>query len=137
MAAGAIVLNLIAVAPAALIGGFTVGVIGSKQKTSAKRYLAEVSAAVENIQTAIHLFPKISERFFLELSAILRALATRAEASMGTLESLSFDPDEHASYFVEALQLIRGIREIVNAPVIYAESGELTSVSLQVIRKYQ
>lgn len=136
MAAGAIVLNLIAVAPAALIGGFTVGVIGSKQKTSAKRYVAEVSAAVENIQTAIHLFPKISERIF-ELSAILRALATRAEVSIDTLESLSFDPDEHASYFVEALQLIRGIREIVNTPVIDAESGELTSVSLQVIRKYQ
>ena len=53
MAAGTAVLGLVAAAPAAFIGGITVAVIGSKQKTSAKQYAAEVSIACGHIRTAI------------------------------------------------------------------------------------
>jgi hypothetical protein len=136
MAAGGVVLNLIAVAPAALIGGITVAIIGSKQKTSAKKYTVEVNVAIENIQSAISLLPKVAERV-AELSAVLRALVDRAEESIDALEALSFDPDLHAPDFTKALQLVRGIREVVNTPLIDAGTGELTAVSLQIVRKYQ
>ena len=136
IAAGAVVLNLIAVAPAALIGGITVAVIGSKQRTSARQYTAEVNVAIENINSAISLLPRVAERV-TELSSILKALAVRADEAIGALEELSFDPDLHAADFAKALQLIRAIREVVNTALIDAQTGEPTAVSLQIVRKYE
>ena len=136
MAAGAVVLNLIAVAPAALISGITVAVIGSKQKTSAKKYAAEVTVAIENVRAAISLLPQITQRV-TELSAVLRGLVDRADRAIEALEALAFDPDAHVADFAEALQLVRGIREVVNTPLINTETGELTDVSLRIVRKYQ
>lgn len=136
MAAGAVVLNLIAAAPAAFIGGLTVAVIGSKQKTSAKQYAAEISVACDNVQTAVELLPKIQERI-TELSGVLTALADRAKQAIDNLEGLSFDPDQHGPDFLRTLQLVRAIREVVNTPVLDPDTGELTTVSLQIVRKYQ
>ena len=136
MAAGTAVLGLVAAAPAAFIGGITVAVIGSKQKTSAKQYAAEVNTACENIRTAISLMPKIIERV-AELSGVLRSLVDRADDAISTLEGLAFDPDLHAHDFAKALQLVRAIREVINTPVLDAETGELTDVSLQIVRKYR
>ena len=136
MAAGTAVLGLVAAAPAAFIGGITVAVIGSKQKTSAKQYASQVSIACENIRTAIDLLPKITERV-TELSGILRGLVERACDAINTLEELTFDPDVHGPDFLRALQLVRAIREVVNTPVLDEETGELTDVSLKIVRKYQ
>ena len=79
MAAGQAVLGLVAAAPAAFIGGITVAVVGSKQKTSAKSYAADVDIACENIRTATDLLPKITERI-TELSDVLRSLVDRADS---------------------------------------------------------
>ena len=136
MAAGEAVLGLIAAAPAAFIGGITVAVIGSKQKTSAKKYAAEVNIACENIRTAINLMPKITERVD-ELSGVLTALVYRADDAIGSLEGLTFDPGLHAPDFLTALQLVRAIREVVNTPVLDDTTGKLTDVSLQIVRKYR
>lgn len=136
MAAGQAVLGLVAAAPAAFIGGLTVAVVGSKQKTSAKEYAAEVNVACENIRTAIELMPKISERV-TELSDVLRSLTARSTDAIETLEELSFDPDMHAAEFLRALQLVRATREVVNTPVIDDSTGELTDISLKIVRKYQ
>ena len=136
MAAGSAVLTLVAAAPAVFIGGITVAVVGSKQKTSAKRYAADVSKACEHIRTAIALMPRITERV-TELSGVLERLVDRAEHSISTLEGLAFDPDVHGPEFLAALQLVRGIREVVNTPVLDEETGELTGVSLNVVRKYR
>ena len=136
MAAGSAVLGLVAAAPAAFIGGITVAVVGSKQKTSAKQYAAEVSVAIENVRTAIDLMPKTSERVG-ELSAVLQSLVGSADAAIGHLETLDFDRDLHAGDFSRAIQLVRAIREIVNTPVLDEETGELTEVSLKIVRKYQ
>lgn len=136
MAAGQAVLGLVAAAPAAFIGGITVAVVGSKQKTSAKKYAADVDIACENIRTATDLMPKISERV-TELSGVLRSLVDRADCAIGILEGLAFDPDLHPSQFSTALQLVRAIREVVNTPLLDIETGKLTDVSLQIVRKYQ
>ena len=136
MAAGQAVLGLVAAAPAAFIGGITVAVVGSKQKTSAKKYAAKVDFACENIRTAADLMPKISERI-TELSGILRSLVERADGTIEVLEGLTFDPDLHASHFAKTLQLVRGIREVVNTPVLDGETGDLTDVSLEIVRRYR
>lgn len=136
MATGTAVLGLIAAAPAAFIGGMTVAVVGSKQKTSAKQYAAEVSVAIENVRTAIALMPKVSERVG-ELSEVLGSLARRADAAIACLETLEFDPDQHAAEFSTAIQLVRAIREVVNAPLLDEKTGELTDVSLKIVRKYR
>jgi hypothetical protein len=75
MAAGAAVLNLIAAAPAAFIGGLTVAVIGSKQKTSAKQYAAQVRIACENVQTAIELLPTLAQMPSSATKVIVRSAA--------------------------------------------------------------
>jgi hypothetical protein len=136
MAAGQAVLGLVAAAPAAFIGGITVAVVGSKQKTSAKKYAADVDIACENIRTATDLMPKISERI-TELSGILRSLVERADGTIEVLEGLTFDPDLHASHFAKTLQLVRGIREVVDTPVLDGETGDLTDVSLGIVRRYR
>jgi hypothetical protein len=136
VAAGTAVLGLVAAAPAAFVGGITVAVVGSKQRTSARKYAAEVSVACANVGAAISLLPKITRRVE-ELSAILEKLDACATDAIDHLEGLTFDPDEHASDFLAALQLVRGIREVVNTPVLDAETGDLTAVSLRVVRKYQ
>lgn len=136
MAAGTAVIGLIAAAPAAFIGGITFAVIGSKQKTSATQYAAEVKIACEHIGTAINLLPRITERV-TELSGILKGLVERASDAINTLEELTFDPDVHGPDFQRALQLVRAIREVVNTPVLDETTGELTEVSLKIVRKYQ
>lgn len=136
MAAGAVILNLVAAAPAVFVGGLTVAVIGSRQKTSAKRYSAEVTQAIENVRSAAALMPKVHERVD-ELSGILADLTVRAELAIRHLEELVFDPDIHAQDFLNALQLVRGVREVVNTPLLDPETGQLADVSLRVVRKYQ
>jgi len=136
MAAGSAVLTLVAAAPAVFIGGLTVAVIGSKQKTSARQYAAEVEVAIENVRSAIELMPWIAERVY-ELSNVLNQLVARAEQALGILEGQAFDPDVHAPQFLEALQLIRAIREVINVPVIDQQTGKLTDVSLNIVRKYR
>lgn len=136
MAAGSAVLGLVAAAPAAFIGGITVAVIGSKQKTSAKQFAAEVNIACEHIRTAINLMPRITERVD-ELSGVLQPLVVRANAAIDALEIMDFEPDRHGPDFLKALQLVRAIREVVNTPVLDENTGELTEVSLRVVRKYQ
>jgi hypothetical protein len=135
MAAGASALGLIAAAPAVFVGGLTAAVIGSKQKTNAREYAAEVSVAIEIIQSATALLPKLVARVD-ELDSVLERLEQRAQASIAHLESLKFDPDQHGADFLRALQLVRGIREVVNTPVLDRETGELTAVSLRIVRKH-
>lgn len=136
MAAGTAVLGLIAAAPAAFIGGITVAVIGSKQKTSAKQYAADVTVACEHVRTAVELMPRITERV-AELAGVLTRLVERAHDAINTLEGLSFDPDLHGPDFLKGLQLVRAIREVVNTPLLDETTGEITEVSLKIVRKYQ
>lgn len=136
VAAGQAVLGLVAAAPAVFVGGIAVAVVGSKQKTSARVYAADIDVACQNIQAANELLPRIHDRIS-ELSDVLRSLDVRAAASVEVLDSLDFDRDRDAAHFAETLQLSRAIREVVNTPVLDEETGELTDVSLKIVRKYQ
>jgi hypothetical protein len=135
MAAGAIVLNLVMVAPAALITGITVGIVGAKQKTKAREYAATVAVSIENMQTAKALLETINTRI-RELQAVLSGLVNRAEHAIDELESLDFDPDVHGADFVRALQLVTAIGEVIETPVLDADTGQLTEVSIKIVEKY-
>ena len=120
MGADTAVLQLVATAPLGFIGGITVAVIGSKQKTSAKQYAADVTIACEHIRTAIELLPNTAEGV-TELSSALERLVERGNEALDALDALkalSFDPDLHGSEFLKSLQLVRAIREVVNTPVL-------------------
>jgi hypothetical protein len=120
MGADTAVLQLVATAPLGFIGGITVAVIGSKQKTSAQQYAADVTIACEHIRTAIELLPNTAEGV-TELSSALERLVERGNEALDALDALkalSFDPDLHGSEFLKSLQLVRAIREVVNTPVL-------------------
>lgn len=136
VAAGGAILNLVAFAPAAFIGGLTVAVVGSKQRTHARQYAADREVAIEHVQTAIELMPRISRRI-IELSGVLDGLVVRATAALDHLEALHFDPDLHGAEFRDALQLVRAVREVANTTVLDPTTGEPTPVSLQIVQRYQ
>jgi len=135
MAAGAVVLNLIMIAPATFIGGLTIGILGAKQKTKAREYAANVAVSIENIETAKELLRSIESRID-ELRSVLAGLVDRAESAIADLEALDFDPDQHGAVFVRALQLITAIGEVIETPVLDAETGQLTEVSVKIVEKY-
>lgn len=135
MAAGAVVLNLIMIAPAALIGGITFAIMGAKQITKAAEFAAQVAISIENMETAKGLLGRIDVRIG-ELKDVLARLVARAEQAVDVLESLDFDPDKHGGEFVRALQLVTAIGEVVETPVLDAETGELTDVSIKIVEKY-
>lgn len=135
MAAGAVVLNLIMIAPAALIGGMTFAIVGAKQKTKATEFAAQVAISIENMETAKSLLGRVDARIG-ELKEVLASLVARAERAVDLLESLEFDPDEHGADFVRALQLVTAIGEVIETPVLDAETGELTDVSIKIVEKY-
>ena len=135
MAAGAIVLNLIMVAPAAFITGISVGIVGAKQKTKAREYAAKVAVSIENMETAKSLLESVDTRIG-ELRAVLYALVIRTAHAVDELESLDFDPDVHGVDFVRALQLVTAIGEVIETPVLDTDTGQLTEVSIKVVEKY-
>lgn len=135
MAAGAVVLNLIMVAPAALISGLAVGVVGAKQKTKAREFVARVEVSIEHMETAKKLLENVDVRIG-ELKAVLSRLVTRTEDAIDVLESLHFDPDVHGTEFVRALQLVTAVGEVIETPVLDPKTGELTEVSIKVVEKY-
>lgn len=135
MAAGAIVLNLIMIAPAAFITGITVGIVGARQKTKAREYAARVAVSIENMETAKALLESIGTRIG-ELQTVLAGLVIRTEHAIDELESLEFDPDVHGVEFVRALQLVTAIGEVIETPVLDTDTGQLTEVSIKIVEKY-
>ncbi|WP_448071052.1 hypothetical protein [Georgenia yuyongxinii] len=135
MAAGAIVLNLIMIAPAVFIAGLTTSILGAKQKTKAREYAAAVAVSIENMETAKALLGSVDTRIG-ELKAVLSGLVRRAERAIDELELLDFDPDVHGADFLRVLQLVTAIGEVIETPVLDPDTGQLTDVSIRIVEKY-
>ena len=135
VAAGAIVLNLIMIAPAAFITGIAVGIVGARRKTKAHEYAAKIAVAIENMKTARELLGSVNTRI-TELRGVLSALVVRADQATDELESLDFDPDIHGAKFVRALQLVTAIGEVIETPVLDTETGQITDTSIRIMEKY-
>lgn len=135
MAAGAAVLSLTAAVPVLLIGGFTMGIVGAKSKTKSKDFVSSVAIEIERIALAQDLLVAVQKRIS-ELRSLLFELSQRSTQALTTLEQVTFDPDQHASEFLRALQLVTAVKEILNTPVLDPDSGELTEASVEILRKY-
>ncbi|MDM8086419.1 hypothetical protein QUV83_16730 [Cellulomonas cellasea] len=135
VAAGSAVLGLVTVVPALLVGGFTMGVVGGKQKTKARGFAASVELEIKRIELVVDQLHAV-ERRIKELRETLERLAERATRALDELESLDFDPSLHAREFLRALQLVTAVKEVLGTPVLDPRSGELTEASVEILRKY-
>jgi hypothetical protein len=135
VAAGGAVLTLVTVVPALVIGSMTVGVVGAKHKTKSLQFVASVEEEIARIELVIGLLSAIDNRID-ELRELLGRLTKRATVSLAVLESFDFDPELHASEFLQALQLVTAIKEVLETPILDPKSGELTEASIEIVRKY-
>ncbi len=135
MAAGAAVLGLTAAVPALLIGGFTVGIVGTKTKTNSRRFASEVGLEIERVLLAQDLLHAVQGRIS-ELRDLLDRMAQRSSAALDVLESVEFDAEQHASEFLHAFQLVTAVKEILNTPILDPKTGDLSEASIEITRKY-
>lgn len=68
---------------------------------------------------------------------MLERLTERAVAALDLLESEPFDAQVHAPRFQQALMLVIAVRDVAEAPVIDASSGEPAEHSAKLIVKYR
>ncbi|GCE75638.1 hypothetical protein [Cellulomonas biazotea] len=135
VAAGSAVLGLVTVVPVLLVGGFTMGVAGARTKTKAHGFAASVNVEIERIKLVEDLLGAVGHRIE-ELRETLGNLAKRATEALDRLESVDFDPNLHAREFVQALQLVTAVKEVLSTPVLDPSTGELTEASVEILRKY-
>jgi hypothetical protein len=128
------VLTGVAIAPALLIGGFTLGAQGEKALTKAREIEANVNVAIAEMDTKGKLLNAIQRRIN-ELEAILNSLDARAQASLTELRDLDFDPEQHIEQFQRTALLMAAIGEVLSTPIVTSD-GNLTSESLHVKEKY-
>jgi hypothetical protein len=134
VAAGGTVLSAVAVAPALLIGGLTLNGQGHKAQRKAKQFAADVNIAIERLIVMSKLLGQIQRRLG-ELGDVLERLNVRTQAALTRLGSVDFDPDQHAQLFLDAAQLVRAIKQVLEAAVV--DEGGLTKESEQVVIRYK
>jgi hypothetical protein len=135
MALGSMVLGGITLGPAIAIGGFVLGSEGEKALTKARKYKANVKAAIAKMEAA-QAFADQVERRITELWNILETLNSQALEGLQTLESEPFDRQRDAQLFQQVALLIKAIADITQTPVLDAE-GQLNPGSLDIQAKYR
>jgi hypothetical protein len=135
MAAGAVVLTGVAVAPALLLGGITLGIQGEKAQTRADEIEADVAVSVEHMRSARAALGQIGKRVH-ELRSVLKEMDARATEALAELTALEFDPALHIAQFMRTAQLMRAVREILSTPVLDRQ-GNLTDESYEIIVRYR
>ena len=134
VAMGAMVLTGVAIAPALLIGGFTLGAQGEKAMTKAREIEANVNVAIAEMESKKKLLRAVQRRV-RELQGILNSLNSRAMLSLEELAGLDFDPAQHVEQFQRTALLMAAIGEVLATPIVNAD-GTLTDDSLHIKEKY-
>lgn len=138
MALGSLVLGGITVGPAVLIGGFMLAGEGEKALTKARKYEAEVNAAIAKINAAKEFMQQVRRRIS-ELRDLVEFLNDRAVLGLNELESLpSFDKnrDADATKFQQIGLLVTALVEIMKTPVLDNE-GNLNPATANIKAKYR
>lgn len=135
VAAGGVVLSLVTIVPTLLVGGFTMGVVGTRSRTKSRGFAASVEIEIARIALAQDLLGA-AERRIEELRLLLSNMAERATSALSALDALDFDPELHAKEFLRSYQLVTAVKEILDTPVLDPKSGELTEASIEILRKY-
>ena len=135
VALGTAALNVVAIGPALLLGGFVAKGQGQKQITRAEEFKAKVAVETAAMDVFDVGLAAIDARVG-ELKTLLTELIERAVAALDLLESEPFDAVSHASRFQQAMTLAVAVRDVAAAPIVDAE-GELTEQSANLTVKYR
>lgn len=135
MALGSMVLGGITIGPAIAIGGFVLGSEGEKALTKARKYKAEVKAAIAKMEAAQAFADQVECRI-TELWEALEGLNGRALEGIQALEAKPFDRKRDAQLFQRVALLIKAMAEITQTPVLDAD-GQLNPGSLDIQAKYR
>ena len=109
---------------------------GAKAVTKAEAYEAKVAVVIAELdKTDTHL-DAVDDRA-AELKDLLGKLTERAVAAMDLLESEPFEPQLHAARFQQAITLVVAVRDVAAAPIINADSGEISEQSANLTVKYR
>jgi hypothetical protein len=135
VALGATVLNVVAIGPALLLGGFVAKGQGKKAMTRAIEKQAEVDVAIAELDATKTLLDSVEVRVD-ELRSVLSGLVDHALEALEVLESEPFVAAEHAERFQSALLLVKATKEVALAPVLDDE-GNLSSEGSTLTVKYR
>lgn len=135
MALGAWVLGGIALAPALLVGGFTLAHQGEKAMTQARAFEARVNRACADLKT-LRGFLKQALRRVDELQAVLIELMARATHQMDSLSGrkLNLSRSVDRADLRRSGVLVRTIVDVLRTP-IFDEDGDLSSRSATVLAR--
>lgn len=134
VALGGLMLTGIATAPAALLGGFALGIQGQKALTKAHAIGAKVEIALAEMVEKQELLHQVETRIG-ELEGVLDDVNARALASLEVLSGLDFDPELHLPEFQRTALLMRALGEILSTPIVDI-TGKPTEESLRVKERY-
>lgn len=136
VALGATVLNVVAIGPALLLGGFVAKGQGKKAITKAMEKQAEVEIAIAELDAMKTLLDSVETRVN-ELRSVLSSLVSQALDALETLEFAEpFVAAEHAELFQLALLLVKAVKEVALAPVLDSD-GNLSAEGSLVTVKYR
>lgn len=110
-----------------LAAGSTCKIQGTKARTRAEEFVTQTEVACAELDVQDAKLRAVVQRAD-ELTDVLTRLDLRAKAAMDRLESLAFDPDEHMDALGEAVELVKAVQGVAQAPLIN-ERGELSEQS--------
>ena len=110
-----------------LAAGYTCKIQGTRALTRAEDFVTQVQVALAELDLQDAKLRAVVQRAD-ELTDVLTRLDLRAKAAMDRLESLTFDPDEHMDALGEAVELVKAVQGVAQAPLIN-ERGDLSEQS--------
>lgn len=110
-----------------LAAGSTCKIQGIRALTRADEFVTHIDVACAELDVQEAKLRAIVQRAD-ELTVVLKGLDLRAKAAMDRLESLEFDPDKHMDALGEAVELVKAVQAVAQAPLIN-ERGELSDQS--------
>ena len=110
-----------------LAAGSTCKIQGTKALTRAEEFVSKIEVACAELDVQDARLRAVIQRAD-ELTDVLTRLDLRAKAAMDRLESLTFDPDEHMDALGEAVELVKAVQGVAQAPLIN-ERGDLSEQS--------
>lgn len=135
MALGATALNFVTIGPALLVGGMVVKGQGTRARTQAEAFEAEIQVSLAELDQTEQNLTTVSDRV-KELKGILVRLTALATDALDRLESEPFDPARHAGRFQEAMMLVMAVRDVAATPVVNS-SGSLNERVGDLVIRYQ
>ncbi len=135
IALGTKVRHIAVAGPTLLAAGFVTKVQGTRALTHAKRYEVDRAVACAELDVTDVYLRAVNQRA-VEVASVLTGLRARAVGALDALESVPFDPEQHAAQFQEAMTLVKAVQDVAATHLITSD-GVLTGESETLTVKYR